>query len=228
MADRFEEFVKLAEDMDGLGQSLLPLQAVVTARTSGGRSVWVRFVGEPAGSPSTKVPVSMDCPVGTTVWVFRTGGGKGFAVPQGIAERYTNSDVDWNIRNRTSFPVSFRFDGGENQSTTSIDPYNPSWYAAKTLWFPPGSWKLRFSYFTRTAVSGGQGQWVVFRIDGTLHQFINYGDNPWVAACNYDVTLDGGPSGRNISFEGGFCGAWAAGTATNRGLSLWGSAWKGH
>ena len=82
--DIFNGFKGIEEDIDRAVQDALPVQATVVRRSSNGKTAWVRFAGEPSSSTPTQVPISQDCPVGTTVWVFRTGGGKGFAVAQGL------------------------------------------------------------------------------------------------------------------------------------------------
>ena len=93
MKERFEEFVEQAEDTMDAAKSLLPKQAKVVQQTPNGKSVWVRFTGESADRPLTKVPIAINSPVGTTVWVFWLGGRKGMAIPVGASTASTISDI---------------------------------------------------------------------------------------------------------------------------------------
>ena len=60
MKERFEEFVEQAEDTMDAAKSLLPKQAKVVQQTPNGKSVWVRFTGESADRPLTKVPIAIN------------------------------------------------------------------------------------------------------------------------------------------------------------------------
>lgn len=118
--DLFNGFKGIEEDIDRAVQEALPDQAIVVKRSSNGKTAWVRFTGEHASSTPTQVPISQDCPVGTTVWVFRTGGGKGFAVTQGAMQPITRSAGAWPAQVTINSAQTYEFDAPA--TVTGLDP----------------------------------------------------------------------------------------------------------
>ncbi len=117
---KYGEFLDIAESDESLASALMPDQAIVVKRSSNGKTAWVRFVGEHASSTPTQVPISQDCPVGTTVWVFRTGGGKGFAVTQGAMQPITRSAGAWPSQVTINSAQTYEFDAPA--TVTGLDP----------------------------------------------------------------------------------------------------------
>ena len=118
--DLFNGFKGIEEDIDRAVRDALPVQATVVKRSPNGKTAWVRFSGEPSSSTPTQLPISQDCPVGTTVWVFRTGGGKGFAVTQGAMQPITRSAGAWPAQVTINSAQTYEFDAPA--TVTGLDP----------------------------------------------------------------------------------------------------------